>query len=71
MPDFIDNITEREPREKAALIKIARGDAGRTGLGAPTCAWCDEDIPMSRRQAMPGCTLCVQCQSEKERFKAR
>lgn len=42
-----------------------------TELGAEICAWCEEDIPMSRRKAVPGCTLCVNCQSQKERLKTR
>lgn len=71
MPDFIDDITEHEPREMAALIKIARGDAGKEGLGAPICAWCLEDIPMDRRVAMPGCTMCAACKSQQERLKSR
>lgn len=71
MPDFIDDITENEPREMAALIEIARGDAGKVGLGAPICAWCGEDIPMERREAMPGCTLCAPCKSQQERLKSR
>lgn len=71
MPDFIDDITKNEPRLMNALIDIARGDAGKTELGSPICSWCEEDIPMSRRRAMPGCTLCVHCQSQKERLKAR
>lgn len=71
MPDFIDDINEREPAEMAALIEIARGDAGKTGLGAPICAWCGEDIPMDRRINMPGCTLCVSCKSTQERLKGR
>jgi len=71
MPDFIDDIVENEPREMATLIEIARGDAGKEGLGAPICAWCLEEIPMERREKMPGCTLCVSCKSQQERLKSR
>jgi phage/conjugal plasmid C-4 type zinc finger TraR family protein len=71
MPDEIDRITENEPREMAALIDIARGDAGKEGLGAPICAWCEMEIPMERRVAMPGCTLCAHCKSQQERLKSR
>jgi len=71
MPDFIDNITDNEPREMAALIEIARGDAGKQGLGAPICTECGKDIPMDRREAMPGCTLCAPCKSQQERPRNR
>lgn len=30
------------------------------------CAECGEPIPEARRQAVPGCRLCVECQSERE-----
>lgn len=33
------------------------------------CAWCGQAIPEPRRQAVPGCDLCLRCQSEKERLK--
>lgn len=32
------------------------------------CEWCDERIPEPRRLARRGCTLCVNCQSAKERL---
>lgn len=31
------------------------------------CAECGEEIPVRRRAAVPGCQLCVGCQSEIER----
>jgi phage/conjugal plasmid C-4 type zinc finger TraR family protein len=33
------------------------------------CEWCWAEIPEQRRMAMPGCTLCVECQGVKERLK--
>jgi len=30
------------------------------------CEDCDEPIPEARRQAVPGCTRCVTCQTEHE-----
>lgn len=30
------------------------------------CQGCGEEIPEARRQARPGCTLCVACQTMKE-----
>ena len=31
------------------------------------CEECGEDIPLERRQALPGVRLCVQCQQEADR----
>lgn len=35
------------------------------------CAWCGEEIPEARREAEPGCDLCITCQNEKEHLKER
>lgn len=34
------------------------------GESASHCLECNERIPEARRQAIPGVTLCVECQSE-------
>lgn len=31
------------------------------------CEDCGCEIPQKRREAMPGCTTCVQCQAKRER----
>ena len=44
----------------------ARGDS------LTHCADCDEPIPERRREAIPGVTLCVECQQERDgRFRTR
>lgn len=43
-----------------------------SGPGRQTCAECDEPIPEARRQALPGVTLCRDCQQDRdEAFRAR
>jgi len=43
-------------------------DAGATDGTAPThCAVCEEPIPAARRQAVPGCDTCIDCQEDLER----
>lgn len=32
------------------------------------CEDCGEEIPEKRREAVPGCTRCVKCQEEAERW---
>lgn len=38
---------------------------------AEFCQMCEEPIPQGRREAEPGCQLCVDCKSELERELAR
>jgi phage/conjugal plasmid C-4 type zinc finger TraR family protein len=35
------------------------------------CEDCGCEIPQKRREAMPGCTTCVQCQAKRERTGKR
>jgi len=45
---------------------------GSSGLEfAAVCAECGEMIPERRRAAIPGCVLCVECQSEKDNENGR
>ncbi|MCJ8168651.1 TraR/DksA C4-type zinc finger protein [Atopomonas sediminilitoris] len=37
------------------------------GESAQVCEACDEPIPQKRREAVPGCTLCVHCAGLRER----
>ncbi len=37
---------------------------------AEFCEDCGEDIPQARRELVPGCQLCIYCQTKAERFKA-
>lgn len=37
------------------------------GESAEECDGCGQAIPLARRKAVPGCRLCVQCQSWEER----
>jgi len=47
-----------------ALTEVVGGDDAT----APTrCALCEEPIPAARRQAVPGCDTCIDCQEETER----
>ena len=37
-----------------------------TPVSAEFCAECGEPIPEARRLAVPGCRLCIECQTERE-----
>ena len=36
------------------------------GKGATHCAECGEEIPLARREALPGVVLCVACQEAED-----
>lgn len=38
----------------------------RPAVGRIFCDECGEEIPLARREAMPGCIRCVECQTEFE-----
>lgn len=65
MSDPADEAQEIEERQ--------RRDALARVLGKPvaqarrTCADCGADIPLARRQAVPGVKTCVGCQERRER----
>ncbi|VVS91066.1 TraR/DksA C4-type zinc finger protein [Desulfoluna spongiiphila] len=63
--DILDRAQILESRERNAAVASARA-ALPTGPGLAICAHCDEPIPEGRRKAMPGCTLCLDCQEELE-----
>jgi len=63
--DILDRAQILESRERNAAVDSARA-ALPTGPSLAICAHCDEPIPEGRRKAMPGCTLCLDCQEELE-----
>jgi len=49
--------------DELARLKSRR----RAGESLTHCAECDEPIPQARREAVPGVTLCIDCQSGRDR----
>ena len=74
----VSNSEEGEQAQAIALILDAQAlDAVRQKLAKqrsqPSLEFCDacgEDIPLARREAVPGVTMCIYCQSKSERFTA-
>ena len=51
-----------------AAIQTHWNAVGRTRTeSAENCDICSDPIPEARRLAVPGCLLCVDCQSDQER----
>lgn len=72
MSDDVDRASEREQeaRDDALRAQQRRAALGKADRSARVCHDCREPIPGARRMAMPGCTLCVECQGRKEKGAA-
>ena len=66
MADVVD--LANDTAEYILAREIARSRAAITSgvVGAEICDDCGDTIPMKRRVAMPGCTMCVACQRDYE-----
>ncbi|MDB5377945.1 MAG: DksA/TraR family C4-type zinc finger protein [Rubritepida sp.] len=53
-----DTVTDGVLRARASIP---------TGEGETHCQECGEEIPLARRQALPGVRTCIECQSERDR----
>lgn len=60
--DDIDRAQIHEEEMREAAIERACSNTPR-GVSATVCEECGARIPEARRQAVPGCRLCVECQS--------
>jgi len=73
--DQFDQAQEQEARFRNMSIDAIKRLAAQQRAAhsqrydsAFSCLWCGEAIPEARRLAVPGCSLCVQCQATKERL---
>jgi len=72
MTDPLDIASEREQLARDIAINRQRKIAGLTGKTVEDSAvFCDDDdcgapIPQLRREAMPGCRYCIDCQQRSE-----
>lgn len=71
MSDVIDHASGLETQftEVALANQLARAKRIEQRESAQECGECGDPIPKERRQKVPGCQYCTQCQSNIERFK--
>lgn len=64
--DVFDKAQEADAnhRNQALAMQLAAGK--QTGPGSAACRECGVKIPKKRREAVPGCSLCVNCQAVEE-----
>lgn len=66
MPDQYDRAQAINEQHQADALDAWRRRQP-TGLGLTHCRNCDEEIPERRRLAVPGCDLCIDCQTALEK----
>ncbi|WP_049047738.1 TraR/DksA family transcriptional regulator [Klebsiella aerogenes] len=64
MADIIDTAAEIEELQRNAALSAHR--INRNAVSAEHCTECGEDIPATRRAAVPGCQTCAECQADLE-----
>jgi phage/conjugal plasmid C-4 type zinc finger protein, traR family len=68
MTDFIDRACDLEEMQRAHALARQADRAAQNYPSAYECEECGEPIPEARRQAVPGCRLCIDCQREQEKY---
>ncbi|KZE34167.1 TraR/DksA C4-type zinc finger protein [Crenobacter luteus] len=69
MTDIFDRAQELDELHREAALAAHRRES--CGQSYSHCADCGEPIPEKRRQCVPGCTRCIDCQNEHEERSAR
>lgn len=64
MADIIDNASTLEDLHREAALSMHR--LNHSAVSETHCEECGEELPEARRKAYPGCTMCVECQSNME-----
>jgi len=63
--DEIDRAQEASEQFLAVVLNEHQRNRP-TGPGLKECEDCGDDIPLKRRKAQPGCTRCINCQTNFE-----
>lgn len=67
--EIIDVANELVEQNLQMAIQAHR--MNRNLVSAEKCSECDEPLKKERRDAYPGCTMCVECQADAERRNRR
>ncbi|MCX5863625.1 MAG: TraR/DksA C4-type zinc finger protein [Deltaproteobacteria bacterium] len=68
MADEVELASKYESLERInGISQAARNMHKRSLVSLTHCLECGEEIPKKRRQAEPGCELCVKCKAWKEK----
>jgi len=65
--DAVDIVTRNESQIRRMAVENIQGALRAPRPSAFFCSSCEEVIPDSRRLAVPGCNMCIDCQKNSER----
>lgn len=63
MTDFYDRAQKLEQEQREAALRWQAASSRPLGASLTHCDDCGEAIPQNRREASPGCTRCIACQT--------
>ncbi len=66
MADLLDMAAEQEESRLQGLLEARKRPAPAYSISETHCVECGEEIPAARRQAVPGCECCIDCQGMRE-----
>lgn len=66
MPDDMDRVQEINEQHLADCLDTHQRRTSEVSISSEICRECGENIPVKRRQAAPGCTRCIDCQTDYE-----
>lgn len=67
--DMAQEYQDRHNRDAVETV-LAAARLQQSGPGSEICEDCGEEIPSKRREAQPGCVLCVECMRLHERIRS-
>ncbi|WP_421550134.1 TraR/DksA family transcriptional regulator [Kluyvera intermedia] len=67
--DIIDNASTLEDLHREAALSMHR--INRNLVSAEKCSDCGDPLTKERREASPGCTMCVSCKEDEEKLNRR
>lgn len=71
MSNIFDRAQELEQRQRDEALARHAEAARQHGPSLSHCYTCGEEIPALRREKVPGCTRCVDCQTAAEKAQRR
>lgn len=66
MVDLVDMASEVAAIHLAEALHRQQRAGNTSAVSAEFCEDCDEPIPQRRREAVPGCQTCIDCQGLRE-----
>ncbi len=67
MADVVDRANDLERKYREMMFKDHVSRAGKM-VSLTRCELCGEPISQARREAIPGCRLCIDCAEDRDRF---